>query len=221
MVTDDHRPMVTVDVVMFTLREDDLQVLLVQRRHPPFAGMWAIPGGFVDMGESLEDAARRELEEETGVRSVPLEQLGAFGDPGRDPRGRVITVAYFALIPPDRVQPRAGDDAAEARWWSLRALPPLAFDHDRILHCARKRLRRELMSTPIASELLPETFSLDTLQRVYETLLGEKLDRREFRRRILAAGLLQEVRPSQRSESRSVRHYRFREDTIAEWRAQC
>ena len=123
------RPAVTVDVVIFTLREGDLQVLLVRRKAPPFQGMWAIPGGFIRLDESLEEAALRELEEETGVRDVYLEQLYTFGDPDRDPRGRVITVAYFALVPADAVRPRAGDDAAEARWWSMYDLPPLSLIH--------------------------------------------------------------------------------------------
>ncbi len=133
-------PSVTADVVIFTRREDDLQVLLIKRGHPPFEGRWAIPGGFVEVGESLEEAARRELEEETGVRDVHLEQLHTFGDPDRDPRGHVITVAYLALVPP-ATPTRAGDDAAEARWWPARDPPPLAFDHAGILACALRRLQ--------------------------------------------------------------------------------
>ncbi len=135
------RPSVTVDVIVCTRRDDDQQVLLIRRKNPPSEGMWAIPGGFLDMDESLEDAARRELDEETGVRDVHLEQLHTFGDPRRDPRGRVITVVYLALVPPDSVHPHAGDDAAEARWWPLDAPPPLAFDHADILAVARQRLR--------------------------------------------------------------------------------
>ena len=120
MPPEDHpRPSVTVDVIIFTLRDDDLQALLIRRKRPPFAGMWAVPGGFVSVDESLEEAALRELEEETGVRDVYLEQLYTFGDVARDPRGRVITVAYFALVPADAVHPQAGDDASETRWWSV------------------------------------------------------------------------------------------------------
>ncbi len=203
-------PMVTVDVVIFTLRENDLQVLLVRRRNPPFAGMWAIPGGFVDIDEPLEAAALRELEEETGVRDVYLEQFHTFGDPGRDPRGRTITVAYLALVRADPVQPRAGDDAAEARWWSVSDLPPLAFDHDRILACALAHLRRNLQCPRVVAGLLPETFTLRELQTVYEVILGERLDRRAFRRKILSAGVLQETGEYRRVDGRPTKLYRVR-----------
>src|SRR4051794_10031824 len=135
------RPSVTVDVVIIT-RERRPHVLLIRRKHDPFAGMWAIPGGFVDMDEALEAAAARELREETGVDAGELEQLRAFGDPGRDPRGRTISVAYLARVDPGAVQPRAADDAAEVGWHELANLPPLAFDHAKILECARGRLKR-------------------------------------------------------------------------------
>lgn len=204
------RPMVTVDVVIFTLRENDLQVLLIRRRNPPFAGMWAIPGGFVDIDESLEAAAARELEEETGVRDVYLEQFHTFGDPGRDPRGRTITVAYLALVRADRVQPRAGDDAAEARWWPVRALPPLAFDHDRILARALEHLRHKRECPAVVAGLLPETFTLCELQAAYELILGEKLDRRAFRRQVLASGALQETGGYRRVDGRRAKLYRIR-----------
>jgi len=133
------RPAVTVDVVILT-REDQPRVLLIRRKHEPFAGMWAIPGGFVDMDESLEDAARRELREETGVGAGRLEQLHTFGDPGRDPRGRVISVVYLAEVDGDRVKPRADDDAAEVAWHRLARPPRLAFDHASILALVRRRL---------------------------------------------------------------------------------
>ena len=134
------RPAVTVDVVIVT-RSARRRVLLIRRKHEPFAGMWAIPGGFVDMDEPLEIAARRELREETGVTTGRLEQLATFGDPGRDPRGRVISVVYLAQVDPSQVQPRAADDAAEVAWHPLHRLPPLAFDHKEILACARKHLK--------------------------------------------------------------------------------
>lgn len=136
------RPAVTVDVVMVT-REERRRVLLIRRKHDPFAGTWAIPGGFVDMDESLEDAARRELFEETGLRTGRLEQLHTFGDPGRDPRGRTISVVYLAVVNPARLKPEAADDAAEVGWHSFLRPPPLAFDHAQILALARKRLRAE------------------------------------------------------------------------------
>ncbi|HHS97853.1 MAG TPA: NUDIX hydrolase [Chloroflexi bacterium] len=218
---DDYpRPAVTVDVVIFTLREGDLQVLLIRRRNPPFQGMWAIPGGFIRIDESLEDAALRELEEETSVRDVYLEQLYTFGDPDRDPRGRVITVAYFALVPADAVRPRAGDDAAEARWWSMYHLPPLAFDHDKILAYALQRLRYKLEYTAVGFELLPETFTLSELQAAYEVILGEKLDKRNFRRKILSAGILEETGEYRTGEGRPAKLYRFRDDAVAEVKAR-
>jgi 8-oxo-dGTP diphosphatase len=210
------RPSVTVDVIIFTLNEDDLQVLLIQRGHPPFEGMWAIPGGFVGIDESIEGAAMRELEEETGVCDVYLEQLYTFGDLNRDPRGRVITVTYFALVPADAVQPHAGHDAADARWWSVYDLPPLAFDHADILTYALQRLRYKLEYTAVGFELLPETFTLSELQAAYEIILGEELDKRNFRRKILSADVIEETGEYRTGEGRPAKLYRFRADAVAE-----
>ncbi|HZN62942.1 MAG TPA: NUDIX hydrolase, partial [Planctomycetota bacterium] len=140
---------VTVDTVIFTIRDRTLQALLVKRAGPPFQGKWAIPGGFVLEGESLDQAALRELKEETGVSDVYLEQLYSFGDPGRDPRGRVITIAYFALIGSDHTSVEAGTDAAEAKWFPMNALPPLAFDHETILEYALERLKYKLDYTTV------------------------------------------------------------------------
>jgi 8-oxo-dGTP diphosphatase len=136
------RPAVTVDTIIVT-RERTPRVLLIRRKHEPFAGSWAIPGGFVDMDESLEAAARRELREETGVEAAELEQLHTFGDPGRDPRGRTISVVYLARVDPRQLKPRAADDAAEVGWHRLNQLPPLAFDHEQILESARRRLKKK------------------------------------------------------------------------------
>lgn len=214
-------PAVTVDVVVFTLRDKSLQVLLVRRQNEPFAGMWAIPGGFVDMDESLEEAALRELEEETGVRDVYLEQLYTFGAPDRDPRGRTITVAYFAVVPAGAVRLRAGDDATEARWWPVDRLPSLAFDHADILAYALKRLRYKLEYTAVGFELLPETFTLSELQAAYEIVLGEPLDKRNFRRKILSAAVIEEAGGYRSSgEGRPARLYRFRDDAVAEVKAR-
>lgn len=141
-VYDYPRPMVTVDVVIVT-QEAKPRVLLIRRKRDPFAGAWALPGGFVEMDESLEDAARRELLEETGVRARELAQLGAFGEPGRDPRGRTISVAYLACVNPEALTPRAADDAAEVGWFSLARPPKLAFDHKKILAFARRYLQTQ------------------------------------------------------------------------------
>jgi len=133
------RPALTVDIVLIKERRDGPEILLIQRGHPPFAGHWALPGGFVDENEPLEAAARRELFEEAGVVPPELQQLGAFGDPGRDPRGWTVSVAFWTRIAGD-VTPRAGDDASAARWWPLNALPPLAFDHADIVRQAKNVL---------------------------------------------------------------------------------
>lgn len=219
-LADYPRPSVTVDVIIFTLQEEDLQALLIKRRNPPFEGMWAIPGGFVSIDESLEQAALRELEEETGVRDVYLEQLYTFGELGRDPRGRVITVAYFALVPANAIHPHAGDDATETRWWSVYDLPPLAFDHADILSYALQRLRYKLEYTAVGFELLPENFTLSELQSAYEIVLGEKLDKRNFRRKILNADVIEETGEQRTGEGRPARLYRFREDAVAEIKAR-
>jgi 8-oxo-dGTP diphosphatase len=175
---------VAVDLVIFTVRDGVLQVLLIERGVPPFQGRWALPGGFIRQGESLEDAALRELREEIGVRNVYLEQLYSFGDPDRDPRGRVVTVAYYALIAADRAPLAPGSDASAARWWPVADHPPLAFDHDVILTYAIERLRNKLEYTTVGFQLLPKKFTLTQLQQVYEAILGRRLDKRNFRRKM-------------------------------------
>jgi 8-oxo-dGTP diphosphatase len=181
--SDYEHPSVTVDIVILTVFEQDLKVLLIRRKMPPYQDLWAVPGGFVGMRESLDDAARRELREETGVDDVYLEQLYTFGDPTRDPRTRVITVAYYALLEAGKVKTlRAGSDAGEVDWWSMLKLPELAFDHRQILDYTLQRLRGKLKYSNIAFQLLPEKFTLTELQRVYEVILGEKLDKRNFRK---------------------------------------
>ena len=168
------------------------------------------------MDESLEDAARRELKEETGVESASLEQLHAFGDPGRDPRTRVITVAYTALLPSDTLTLRADTDAADARWFPLDALPsPLAFDHARILACALANVRRRLEDSNIARELLPSRFTLTQLQEVYEALLGQSLDKRNFRKWILTLGLVVPTTQEARGHHRPALLHEFTPQTEA------
>lgn len=201
---------VTVDIVIFTIRAGALNVLLVRRRYEPFAGKWAIPGGFVGAEESLEEAARRELVEETGVRDVYLEQLYTFGDPGRDPRGRVVTVAYFALIAADPAL-QAGTDASEAEWHRMDALPPVAFDHRAILEYALERLRNKLEYTTVGFQLLPAKFALSELQRVYEAIFGRPLDKRNFRRKMSVLKILEPLKEWRRDgPARPARLFRFR-----------
>lgn len=211
------RPSVTVDVVAFTFVENDLRVLLVQRAGEPYRDMWALPGGFVRMGEDLPDAAHRELVEETGVADLYLEQLYTFGDVDRDPRTRVITVAYFSLIGADHASTlhlEAGTDAGDARWWSVYDHPALAFDHNRILDYALQRLRWKLEWTGLGFLLLPSEFTLSELQRVYERVLNETLDKRNFRRKFLDMGILEETGNVSRGDHRPARLYRFTAATI-------
>jgi len=195
------RAALTVDTVVFALRARDLSVLLVRRKNPPFQGAWALPGGFVDEGESLELAARRELDEETGISGVAIAQLGAFGDPGRDPRGHTVSVVYYACVISEP-RPTAGDDAADAAWHPLRSLPiaqgdgsrrrrasdvKLAFDHARIIEAARGRLQEKL-HTPtlgIPFRLVPQHFTLTELRRVYEAVFGRPLEPRSFCARLV------------------------------------
>jgi 8-oxo-dGTP diphosphatase len=165
----------------------------VKRANPPFENCWALPGGFVAIDEDLEACALRELKEETGVSGVFLEQLYTFGAPKRDPRERVITVAYYALVPAEGISIRAASDAREAAWHPCDNLPLLAFDHDTIIAMALNRLRAKLEYSTIAFQFLPGKFTLSELQRVYEIILGEALDKRNFRRRIQTYGLLQET----------------------------
>lgn len=189
------RPAVTVDIVSFTLHDGRLQLLLIRRAAEPYRGMWALPGGFVEMDEGLEEAARRELEEETGVSGLDLEQFHTFGSPGRDPRGRVISIAYLALVPPQRLSLRAASDAEAAEWFPMEALPPLAFDHAQVVTLAYQRLVARLDHTPIALQLLPEEFTLDELQAVHEAIRGEPLDSQRFHEWVLS---LQQVQHSGR-----------------------
>ena len=184
------RPALTVDCVVFGYDATVLKVLLIQRDLEPFAGKWALPGGFVHLDETLEAAARRELWEETSVADLFLEQLYTFGAVARDPRERVVSVAYYALIDLFSRQLNAASDARNAAWYTVDATPPLAFDHQEILALALQRLRGKVRYQPIGFELLPEKFTLTQLQRLYETILGVTLDKRNIRKKLLAMELL-------------------------------
>ena len=173
-----EKPSVTVDIVIFTIKDNDLKVLLVKRGIEPFKGKWAIPGGFVRMHESLEEAAKRELEEETGVKDVYLEQLYTFGEPKRDPRGRVITVSYVALINSNKIKLSASTDVSEAKWFSASDCPTLAFDHKTILEYALKRIKWKFEYTTVAFSMLPDKFTLTDLQKLYEIVFKRKFDKR-------------------------------------------
>jgi 8-oxo-dGTP diphosphatase len=187
------RPALTVDCVVFGWDGAELQVLLIERAEAPFMGNWALPGGFVHMDETLDDAAQRELQEETGLADLFLEQLFTFGALDRDPRGRVVTVAYYALVNIfHHEKPQGGTDASQATWFPMEQLPTLAFDHTTILNTALERLRGKILYRPIGFELLPEKFSFTQLQELYEGILGTAFDRRNFRKKILSMGILNE-----------------------------
>jgi 8-oxo-dGTP diphosphatase len=185
-----EKPSVTVDIIIFTIKGHELQVLLIKRKSWPFKDMWAIPGGFVGMNEPLEEAAKRELMEETGLKDVYLEQLYTFGEPKRDPRTRVITVGYYALISSENLKLEAATDAADARWFDVDEVPKLAFDHNQILSYSLDRIRNKVEYTDIAFQLLPEKFTFSQLQKVYEIILGKKLDKRNFRKKVKEIGVL-------------------------------
>ncbi len=204
------RAALTVDCVVFGLDEDDLKVMLIQRDLPPFEGRWALPGGFVRLDETLDDAALRELREETGLEKVYLEQLCTIGDIDRDPRERVVTVAYYALVKLSDHRVQAATDARAAAWFAIDDPPDLAFDHDSILAMAYKRLRSKVRYQPIGFELLPNKFALRQLQHLYEVILDRRLDKRNFRKKILSMDILVELDEVETDVAhRAARLYRF------------
>jgi 8-oxo-dGTP diphosphatase len=204
------RPALTVDAVVFGLDDEDLKVLLIRRDLEPFRGKWALPGGFVRVEESLEDAVRRELREETGIDQVFLEQLYTFGAVDRDPRERVVTVAYYALVKLSDHRIKAATDARDAAWFAVSEAQGLAFDHDHILAVALERLKGKVRYQPIGFELLPPQFTLSQLQRLYETILETPLDKRNFRKKILGMDFLVALDEVQKDVAhRAARLYRF------------
>lgn len=188
-----EQPGVTVDLVIFTVKEEKLHVLLVRRAEEPFAGYWSIPGGFLLKSESLEDAALRVMQEKTRVKGVYLEQLYTFGDPERDPRARIITVTYFALIPWKNLPQPESHKISGLEWQAVDQVGELAFDHHEILTYALNRLQAKAGYSNIVYALLPEAFRLSDLQKMYEIIFNQKLDKRNFRKRMLASGLLKET----------------------------
>lgn len=178
-----HYP-ISVDSVIFGYTCGKLQVALIQRKNPPFIGMWAIPGGFMEGLETVEQTALRELQEETGIKDVYLEQFHVFNKPGRDPRGPTVTVALFALINADLCHLIASEDAAKAKWWPAYDIPELAFDHNDIYLKALEALKIALRTRPLAFELLPKQFTLTHLQDLYEQVFGIPIDKRNFRKKV-------------------------------------
>jgi 8-oxo-dGTP diphosphatase len=204
---------VTVDTVAMAVQQGQLEILLIKRKHDPFKNLWALPGGFLEDDDStVEVAAARELLEETNVGNVYLEQLFSFGDRDRDPRGRVVTVSYLALLRQDDLELRASTDASGVAWWPVLDLPKLAFDHKRIVEYAHQRLKYKIEYSAAAFSLLPEKFTLRDLQSVYEAVLGRSVDNRNFRKRFLKSGVLKELdETSQEGSYRPARLYSFAE----------
>lgn len=205
-------PSVAVDMVVFTASEDALKVLLIKRGRDPFAGHWCLPGGFMHIDESPEDAALRELREETGVKDVYLEQLYTFGEPERDPRGRVISISYFALVDSSKIKPFVtGQEKIEnVRWCSVTSLPKLGFDHSDIIDYALKRLRYKMEYTAVGLELLPDRFTLTQLQNIYEVILNEDIDKRNFRKKIISMGIVESTGHMKKGSHRPALLYRFK-----------
>lgn len=200
-------PAVTTDCVIFGYDGGELKVLLIQRGQEPYRHYWALPGGFVRMDESTEQGATRELREETGLTGVNPVQFHTYSAVDRDPRERVITVAHYALVNVSAV--RGGDDAADARWYKVTDLPPLAFDHARILQDALTRLREDIFFRPVAFELLPDVFTMSELQKLYERILGVTFDRRNFHKKVLSLGILEPLARPAGTPTRYATQYRF------------
>ena len=206
---------IAVDVVLFTIQDGILKVLLVKRQRAPYRGAWALPGGIVGPDESVDAAVLRELQEETNIGNIYLEQLYTFGEPTRDPRGRVITVAYYALVNWQQFQLKARQRVTEASWFPVKRLPPLAFDHDRIVAYALERLRNKINYTTVGFQLLPKQFTLTDLQGAYEVILSQRLDKRNFRRKMLQLGILRGTREFKANgRQRPARLYTFAEPKV-------
>lgn len=208
-------PAVTADCVIFGFDGVGIKVLLIQRGIEPYKGKWAFPGGFMQIDETIEECAKRELEEETGLKASSVEQFHTFSDVNRDPRERVITVAHYALVRLEEV--KGGDDARSAQWFAMNEIPSLAFDHDRILRIAVNCLKERICFEPIGFELLPEIFTMSALQNLYESILEVKFDRRNFYNKMLKLGILSEAEARPKDASRRTpTKYRFNANKYAE-----
>lgn len=192
-VYDYPRPAMAADNVIFGFDGERLQVLLVERGIDPYKGCWALPGGFMRMNETVDECARRELREETNVRDAYLEQFHVFSKPDRDPRGRVVTVAFIALVRPEDHAVIGGDDASNAMWFDVESLPPLAFDHYHIVDMARAYLKEQLSIKPVAFQLLNPVFTVDELRKVYEVITGNVYDRRNFQRKLMQTRVVEDL----------------------------
>ena len=213
----------SVDAVVFGYEEAHISIVLIKRKYKPFKGQWAIPGGFALNDESLEEAVERELQEETGIKINYLEQLYTFGSPSRDPRGRVVSVAYFGLVRPDAFKIVAATDAEQVQWFSINDLPELAFDHKYILEKAIKRLQDKITYQPIGFELLDKKFPFSDLEKLYATVLGRAIDRRNFRKKIINLNILDELdekvskgsgRPANLFQFNPERYFKRKEEGI-------
>ena len=213
---------VTVDAVVFGYENPGkISLLLVKRKWPPHQGKWAIPGGYVLEDESLETAVERELSEETGVTISYLEQLYTFGNPGRDPRGRVVTIAYYALVRPGGFELKADTDAEDAAWFDINELPELAFDHSVIIEKAIERLRGKVTYEPVGFELLDEKFPFSDLENLYAALLNRPIDRRNFRKKVMSYGLITELNEKvKRGAGRPASLFQFDKTRYQELRSQ-
>lgn len=210
-------PAVTTDCVVFGFDGSALNLLLIQRGIEPYLGAWALPGGFMNIDETAEQGALRELQEETGVKDIYIEQLQAFTTVNRDPRERVLTIAFLAFVRKENYELLAGDDAAQARWFPVTDLPELAFDHQEIIRVALDRLRWKITYQPLAFRLLNRTFTMTQLQTIYEVVLGQSFDRRNFHKKMMALGYITPTDQVARQNGRPGTLYSFDEGKYEEW----
>ncbi len=189
-------PALTVDIALFSIIKNNLELLLIKRKNPPFQDKWALPGGFVDYEEEIETAAKRELEEETGIKNIELQQFRTFGKPGRDPRGRTVSIVYYAVVNSENLKIQADTDASDVEWFNIKNLPGLAFDHDEIIKFTLKNFRQKLENTPVVKPIMPKEFNMTELHKVYEIILDKQLDAKNFESEIIQTGLLERTEPS-------------------------